>query len=85
MKKTIKFISTESQTKEDWQIIRKIITNSSKIKFLMVNNKTILTVNVSLNNFNRFKNFINYIFFAIQNINNKSDFCLNNKIDKKSF
>jgi len=84
MKKTIKFISTESQTKEDWQIIRKIITNSSKIKFLMVNNKTNLTVNVSLNNFNRFKNFINYIFFAIQNINNKSDFCLNNKIDKKS-
>ena len=69
LKKSIKFISTEYQTKEDWQIIRKIFSNSSKINFISKNlkkNNSILTIN--LNNLNNFKKFVNYVFFATKNI-----------------
>jgi hypothetical protein len=34
LKKNIKFLITNKQNKEDWQIIRKIITNSTNINFL---------------------------------------------------
>jgi NADH-quinone oxidoreductase chain G len=82
IKKTIKFLSTESQTKEDWQIIRKIITNSKNITFL--NNKNNSTIFVNTENFTRFKKFTNYIFFATSSLNNKTEFCFNNKIEKKN-
>ena len=66
IKKSIKFISTDSQTKEDWQIVRKIFSSSSKINFFSDNYNT--SVSINLNNFNNVKKFISYLFFATTNI-----------------
>lgn len=78
-KKSIKFISSEYQTKEDWQIVRKIFSNSSKITFIANESKksnNLITIN--LNNFNNFKKFVNYIFFATSNITNNYSVITNN-------
>lgn len=78
IKKTIKFIATKNQTKEDWQIIRKLYTNTQNILFL--NNKKNFVINFNTKNFNQFKKFINYIYFATSNLKSSSDF--NIKIEK---
>jgi len=36
LKKNIKFLSSIKQSKEDWQIIRKLFSNSKNIKFLII-------------------------------------------------
>ena len=69
-KKTVKFISTKNQTKEDWQIMRKIFSNSNDITFLNKNeNNSVITFNS--NNFTRFKNFISYTNIVTLDINAK--------------
>jgi NADH-quinone oxidoreductase chain G len=83
IKKTIKFISTEYQTKEDWQIVRKIFSNSTNVTFLtncVKNNSTIFINTTSLN---RFKSFTNYIFFATSNLTNNVEFNSTNKAKRK--
>jgi NADH-quinone oxidoreductase subunit G len=77
MKKSIKFISTESQTKEDWQIIRKLFLNLTKVSGLTY--KTNLFVNV--NNIKQYNNFKNYLFFAKSSFTNLID---NTKFSNKS-
>jgi len=82
IKKTIKFISTESQSKEDWQIIRKLINKSSRIKFLNNLTKNNCNISINIDKFNQFKLFTNYLFLVTQNLNNKSEVCFNNSIVK---
>ena len=84
IKKSIKFISTESQTKEDWQIIRKIFSNTTKINFLTDRHKKNNTLFVNINNLNRFKKFVNYNFFATSNITPNNESYLTNSINKKN-
>lgn len=70
-KKNIKFIPTIKQTREDWQIIRKLFANTKKISFL-TNTKynTILTYNNKT--FLKYKNFIGFLYFTNQVLNNKN-------------
>jgi len=70
-KKTIKFIPTIKQTKEDWQIIRKIYANTKKISFLSnFKYNTILTYNNKT--FLKYKNFISFLYFTNYVLNNKN-------------
>jgi len=71
LKKTVKFVSTKSQTKEDWQIVRKIFSNTTKLS-LLKHPENNLTLNFNTNNFSKFKDFINYQFTAINSLNNKA-------------
>ena len=70
-KKVVKFISTNTQTKEDWQIIRKIFSYSKKINFLN-NYKNNKMVGFNNNNFNKFRNFVGFLNIACSNINAKA-------------
>ena len=78
-KKTVKFISTNKQTKEDWQIIRKILACSKNINFSN-NAKDNSIVTFNNNNLNNFKNFTEFLHFATNNIEAKSTIHLNGKI-----
>lgn len=82
LKKTIKFISNKTYTKEDWQILRKIFVNSSKIKLLKKSENN-SNINFNLNNFNKFKNFINFLNLATSTLSLKNN-SKNNIIKKKS-
>lgn len=62
-KTTVKFISTKNQTKEDWQIIRKIFSTSSKITFLF-NNKNNFKLSFNMIKFNKFKLFTKILYTA---------------------
>jgi NADH-quinone oxidoreductase chain G len=70
-KKNIKFIPALKQTREDWQIIRKLFANTKKISFisnfkyntmLSYNNKTFL----------KYKNFIGFLYYTNQVLTNKN-------------
>jgi NADH dehydrogenase/NADH:ubiquinone oxidoreductase subunit G len=83
VKKSIKLISTSSQTKEDWQIIRKLTSNMSKLKFLTekTNNKIVM----NLNNFNKFKLLNNYLYYSNSSTTSNSHLnVITNSIKKKS-
>ena len=71
-KKTVKFISTNKQTKEDWQIIRKILSCSKKINFSN-NFKCNSLINFNNNNLNNFKNFTGFLYIATNSIEAKSN------------
>lgn len=71
LKKTIKFIPSLKQSRENWQIIRKLLSCSKSLSFiadLKANKKLIFNCN---NVFN-FKNFINFQYYAVQNLTNLS-------------
>lgn len=84
IKKNIKFINSKTYTKEDWQILRKIFVNSSKINFIKTPNK-ISSININLNNFNRFKNYINFLTSTTSHLNSRSHVCNTNTILKSNF
>lgn len=70
-KKNIKFIPTIKQTREDWQIIRKIFANTKKISFLTnFKYNTILTYNNKT--FLKYKNFIGFLYYTNHVLNNKN-------------
>jgi len=70
-KKNIKFIPTLKQTREDWQIIRKLFANTKKISF--VSNVKYNTI-ISYNNktFLKYRNFIGFLYYTNQVLNNKN-------------
>ena len=72
IKKTIKLLSTNKQTKEDWQIIRKMFSCSKKIAYL---NNTRYNSIISFNNSNltKFKSFTNFLYAATSGITSKSN------------
>jgi anaerobic selenocysteine-containing dehydrogenase len=78
-KKSVKFIRSQKQTKDDWQIIRKLFSYVSKIKF--VNNELDNHL-ISFNNLtsSNYKNFIVFLYFANNFISSKLIFNGNTKI-----
>ena len=80
VKKTVKFISTNTQTKEDWQIVRKLFTNTAKISFL-TNSVDDSVLSFNNKNFSNFKKYISYIFTATNTIDNKITNLLNIKTE----
>lgn len=62
-KQNIKFLSSTKQTKDDWQIIRKLFSKTKNINFFSNkswNNK----ISFNCNNFFKFKSYSNILFFA---------------------
>lgn len=74
-KKNIKIMNSPNQTKEDWQIVRKLFAYSKKINFISKprNNKLLTFKN---SNANKFKSFLNLLMFSNNTITN---FTTNNK------
>ena len=87
-KKTVKLISSKQNTRNDWQILRKLFSYSNEITFfsnLKINSK----VQFNCNNLYNFKNFISFLSFASQNLS-KVSFYLQTKnqsflLDNKKF
>ena len=71
-KNNIKFISTNSQSKEDWQIIRKIFSNLKHVNFFDLNNKNYILNNQK--NFNLIKNFFTFLYYSSSTINQKNNY-----------
>lgn len=83
LKKNIKFITTKTYTKEDWQILRKIFVNSNKINFLNFS-ENLSRINFNLTCFNNFKHFTRFLNLATTTLNSKTNI-LNSNIKKKNF
>ena len=80
-KNNIKFVSTSNQTKEDWQIIRKIFSNLTTLNLLNTKNYVV----ASQNNFNLVKNFTTLLYYASSTLNNKTNYSLNKSYKNNSF
>ena len=65
LKKVVKFLPSIKQTKEDWQIIRKLFSYSKKINFT-TSSKFNNLVQFNNNTINNYKNFIGFLYFANQ-------------------
>jgi NADH-quinone oxidoreductase chain G len=72
LKKTVKLLSTNKQTKEDWQIIRKMFSCSKKITYLN-NVRYNSVINFNNNNLTKFKSFTNFLYVATSGITLKSN------------
>ena len=68
-KKVVKFLPSVKQSKEDWQILRKIFSYSKKINYLS-NPKFNKVLNFNNNSFNNYKNFIGFLYFSNSFLNN---------------
>ena len=82
LKKNIKFVSTKAQTKEDWQIIRKIFSSANKINSINTFKNNFI-INFNNTTFTKFKSFTSFLFQANDNISNKKILFLNNSIPNK--
>jgi len=71
-KKTVKFISTNKQTKEDWQIIRKIFACSKNINFAN-NCKDNYLLSFNNNNLSKFKTFNGFLSIANSSLTSKEN------------
>ena len=69
-KKSIKVLSTNKQTKEDWLILRKIFAYSKKICYLN-NLKSNSIINFNNSSLNKFVNFTNFLFVATNSVNKR--------------
>ena len=83
LKNNIKFISTSNQTKEDWQIIRKIFSSFENVKFLNLDNKNYLTINQT--NFNLIKYFFSFLYYPLKNIDTKNHYSYGKKTGQKYY
>ena len=77
-KKTIKFLPSQKQTKEDWQIIRKLFLYIKKVKFVnnLKDNQSVIFNNTTFKTFN---DYINLLYFS----NSKTKSTLNCQISGK--
>lgn len=82
-KKSVKFVSTNNQTKEDWQIIRKIFSYSDKISYTSnIKYSSILSFDNS--NLSSFRSFIEIFFKATNNLTKNYDMCVFKNISTTS-
>jgi NADH-quinone oxidoreductase chain G len=75
IKKTVKLVSSKQNTRNDWQILRKLFSYSKEITFLSdikINNK----IQFNCNNLYNFKNFISFLFHCSQNLSKLSFYLL---------
>ena len=82
-KNTVKFISTNTQSKDDWQIIRKIFSKFEATSLFTSANKNYVTN--SKRDFNLFKSFVTLLYFSTSNLTNKSNYSFNKQSKKKDF
>nr|YP_010377442.1 NADH dehydrogenase subunit 11 [Hemiaulus sinensis]QYB23178.1 NADH dehydrogenase subunit 11 [Hemiaulus sinensis] len=79
-KTNVKFLSSTKQTKEDWQIIRKIFAYSKRINFTTnIKENNIISFNNTTNL--KFKNFTGFLYYANTNLT-KYNFYLTNSTAK---
>ena len=71
-KKSLKLISTNKQTKEDWLILRKLFAYSKNINYLN-NFKYNSIVGFNTVSLNKFNSFMNFLFIATTNLNKRSN------------
>ena len=71
LKTNVKFVTTNSQSKEDWQIIRKIFSRLSNVNLFILPHHKSFIIN-SLNNFTLFKSFSTFLFYASSSLTNKT-------------
>lgn len=67
LKQTVKFVPSLKQSRENWQIIRKLLASSDFLSFvseLKTNQKVVF----NCDNIFNFKNFINFQYYAIRNL-----------------
>lgn len=77
-KKTVKFINLNNQTKDDWQIIRKLFFVLSNVTFLSdFNNNSNLTFNCKT--LKKFNSFTNFLYLASNCVTSKINVTSNNK------
>ena len=75
-KKTSKIVSSMQNTKDDWQILRKIFGSLQKINYLS-NNKYNTLIGYSCNNLFNFKNFTNFLFLTTKSLSKNSAYLKN--------
>ena len=78
-KKTIKIVPALQKSKEDWYILRKLLSHTKSVQFLSfpkINKK----IHYNCNNLHTFKNYINFNYFASKSLDNMA-FYLNTKIN----
>jgi hypothetical protein len=80
IKNAVKFISNKKQTKEDWQIIRKVFSSSNNINFLTLT-KSNEKIFFNCIKFKLFKKFVTYLNLANSSLSNKN-FNFHNNIKK---
>ena len=83
IKKTVKFLSTKSQTKEDWQIIRKLFNYTNNVSFLN-NHQNNFVISFNNKRLSNFKNFLRFVYLTSLDLNYKTITELNHKILKKT-
>ena len=71
IKKTTKIISSTQNTKDDWQILRKIFGSLKKINYIS-NPKYNTLITYSCNNLFNFRNFINFLFLTTKSLTKNS-------------
>ena len=81
-KQVVKFLPSSKQTKEDWQILRKLFSYSKKINYTS-NYKFNNLIHFNNNTFNNYKNFISFLYFANEFISTTNKFKLTKKISGK--
>ena len=82
-KNNVKFLTAESQKREDWKIIRKVFYNLKSVNFLQFNN--INYVSYSKSNFNLFKRFITFLYYSFPIMNKKTNYSFNKNCKNKPF
>ena len=78
-KKVVKFLPSGKQSKEDWQIIRKLFSYSKKINFTS-NFRFNSLIHFNNNTINNYKNFIGFLYFANRFFFNNHKEIFNNSI-----
>ena len=73
IKKTSKIVSSMQNTKDDWQILRKILGSLSKINYIS-NPKINNLIHFSCNNLFDFKNFTNFLFLTTKSLSKNSNY-----------
>ena len=81
-KKVVKFLPSSKQSKEDWQILRKIFSYSKKINYTS-NYRFNSIIHFNNNTFNNYKNFIGFLYFANKFISTTHKFMFSKNVSGK--
>lgn len=84
LKKNKKIINTKNNAKEDWLILRKILSSLNKVSY--TNDFSNFKITYNIKNFINFKNFTGLLYYSVKNLNQNliySNNVLNISINKK--
>lgn len=83
-KNTLKFVNLNNQTKDDWQIIRKMFLVMSKLTFLSANTAN-LKINFNCTTLKKFNIFTSFLFLASKCLTNKINITTNSTASNKFY